>query len=194
MSPAQRRLGAAARHLRPVAREPPVAPAGAAAAPAEESSPDAPPVPFVDVAQFRERGFCVVKNMLRDEDLKLVERDYDVLVNAQAQDWLAAGHLTTTHADLPFDKRLAAIAADLPQAVVEDELRTFVHSIDTMTARCRGTFDFFFSPGMLAAVEQIIGPEITLNPIQHIRPYIPHRYGGGYGTTTWHQVLVPLSV
>jgi len=135
MSPAQRRLGAAARHLRPVAREPPAAPAGAAAAPAEESSPDQPPAPFVDVAQFRERGFCVVKNMLRDEDLKLVERDYDVLVNAQAQQWLAAGHLTTTHADLPFDKRLAAIAADLPQAVVEDELRTFVHSIDTMTAR-----------------------------------------------------------
>ena len=37
---------------------------------------------------------------------------------------------------------------------------------------------------MLAAVEQIVGPEITLNPIQHIRPYIPHRFGGGYGNTT----------
>jgi hypothetical protein len=71
----------------------------------------------VDRAHFDDHGFCVVKNMLREEDLRKVEQDYDVLVNQRAQQWLEAGHLQTTHADLPFDKRLAAIAHDLPAEV-----------------------------------------------------------------------------
>ena len=58
----------------------------------------------------------------------------DVLVNQRAQQWLAAGHLATTHADLPFDRRLAAIAADLPAEIQEKELGRFLHEMDTMRA------------------------------------------------------------
>ncbi len=147
----------------------------------------APQGPFVDREHFERHGYCIVRNMLTEEDLTKVEDDYDVLVNQRAQRWLESGYLSTTHGDKPFDKRLAAIAADLPQEIQESELRPFLHEMDTMSARCKGTFEFFFSEGLLAAVEQLVGPEITLNPIQHIRPYIPHRFAGGYGSTTWHQ-------
>ena len=188
---AGRRLARLLDHL-PL-REPTAAAAAGAAAESDSASAAAPGKssatnkPFVDREHFDEHGFVIVRDMLTEQDLAKVEADYDVLVNQRAQQWLEAGHLETTHGDLPFDRRLAAIAHDLPSTIQESELKPFLHSMDTMSARCKGTFDFFFSEGLLAAVEQIVGPEITLNPIQHIRPYIPHRYGGGYGSTTWHQ-------
>ena len=115
-----RRIACTLRHLSPAdhgATRAAGPAAAAAAAAATAATPPGAAAPYVDRAHFEKHGYCVVRNMLTDEDLSKVERDYDVLVNQRAQQWLQQGHLTTTHGDMPFDKRLAAIAADLPQEI-----------------------------------------------------------------------------
>ena len=40
-----------------------------------------------------------------------------------------------------------------------------------MFARTKGFVDFMFNKKLLSVVESIVGPEITVNPIQHVRAY-----------------------
>ena len=56
-----------------------------------------------------------------------------------------------------------------------------------MEARLPEMFAFFFNPNLLALVESIIGPEITLSPIQHLRPYTPMRGERQPMQVPWHQ-------
>ena len=58
----------------------------------------------------------------------------------------------------------------------------------TRYARQRGLFDLFFSPRLLKAVETVVGAEITLNPIQHCRPFLPAK--GGKHTNAGGPLLV----
>lgn len=114
------------------------------------------------------------------------------LVDAKAKELLAAGHIKSDHAGEPFAKRLAAIARECSDEVFTKDLAPWGLSLDTMHARLRSCFEFFFCPRLLAAVESIVGPEITLNPIQHLRPFLPAREGkqpmvGAASLAPWHQ-------
>ena len=56
-----------------------------------------------------------------------------------------------------------------------------------MEARLPEMFAFCFNPNLLAPVESIVGPEITLSPIQHLRPYTPRRGERQPMQVPWHQ-------
>ena len=56
-----------------------------------------------------------------------------------------------------------------------------------MEARLPEMFAFFFNRNLLAPVESIVGPEITLSPIQHLRPYTPRRGERQPMQVPWHQ-------
>lgn len=76
--------------------------------------------------------------------------------------------------------------------VNENEIRPFGLSLDTMHALTPGFFEFQFNSRLLRAVESIVGPEITLSPIQHCRPFLPMRNGakndcGVAIVAPWHQ-------
>ena len=85
----------------------------------------------------------------------------------------------------PFSHRLAAIARELDNEGY-DALRSFAGGFDIMRARAKPMFDIFFNEQLLSAVECLIGPEITLSPIQHFRPYLPARESQP-GQVPWHQ-------
>lgn len=138
------------------------------------------------IEHFRSRGFLIVDGVLDDSDFEPIERAYDVLINQKAQELLEAGHLRSVHADKPFSHRLAAISKDLSDEAY-DGLRSFTGALDIMRARLKPMFDLFFNAKLLSAVGSIVGPEITLSPIQHFRPYLPARGDSQPMQVPWHQ-------
>lgn len=137
------------------------------------------------VDQYREKGVLIAEGILDDAAFEPVEQAYDVLINQKAQELLEAGAISSVHADKPFSHRLAAIASELDDENY-DALRRFTSGLDIMKARVRPMFDLFFNRRLLSAIESILGPEITLSPIQHIRPYLPAR-DKQPGQVPWHQ-------
>jgi hypothetical protein len=123
-------------------------------------------------AQFAEHGFVILRGVLEPDDFAPMQADLEALVAAKADDWLERGLVTSSHADAPFERRLALLAAEL-QPSSDDELAAFGLSLDTMHARTQGTFSFFFTPRLLSAIESVVGGEIDMSPIQHLRPFLP---------------------
>ena len=108
------------------------------------------------------------------------------------------GEISSTYAELPFDRRTIAITREAgllnPQP--------FDITIPINTAHLHPDTEYHFGPAVFAllrserlldAVESLIGPEITSNPVQHVRIKPPERYvteranTGLVTTTGWHQ-------
>jgi hypothetical protein len=127
----------------------------------------------VDVDRFRRDGYVVADGLLDPAlDLDPVVDEYTVLLDRLARRWHAEGRLGATYAHLPFGERLRRIVAEsgiryhqhleisLPSRGVTEE--TPVHLGPAI-------FGLLTSPRLADAVEDLIGPEILSNPIQHTR-------------------------
>ena len=151
----------------------------------------------VDVERFRDEGYLVVEDVLDVErDLEPVVAEYTQKVDELARRWHAEGKLSSDYAELPFVERLAQVLTEmgrggyqpldisLPFAGVTEE--TPIHLGPA-------TFALLTSPRLIDAVEQLIGPEILSNPIQHVRIKPPERLlpadfrNSLVGQTDWHQ-------
>ena len=144
---------------------------------------DAPGLPPSEIQHFKDHGFVVARGLLREDDFDDLIAAYDALITQKARPLFEAGLLSSLHEDSPFHKRLAALRAD-PQ-LPRDRRGDLTAEIDIYQARCPEMFKFFFNKRLLAGVSSIIGPEITLSPIQHIRPFC----GDGENVATgpqWH--------
>ena len=145
------------------------------------------------VVHYREHGFAIVRNVLMDADFTPLVDDLEAAVAKQASEWLARGLVASTHAEANFEKRLALLDAELPKtSEMEAEMSQFCLSLDTMHARMHGCFRFLFNDRLLDAIEQVVGGEICLSPIQHLRPFLPTRGAkqrtvGAASVTPWHQ-------
>lgn len=145
-----------------------------------------------EILHFREHGYVIVRNVLRNEDFAGIERDYTALVHAKAVELKEAGHIANLHEDAPFAKRLALIAGECQDDVFSKDLCKWGLQLDTMYALQESVFRFFFSDRLLDCIESIVGGEITLSPIQHLRPFLPSRGGkqpalGASAQAPWHQ-------
>jgi len=145
-----------------------------------------------ELAHYHEHGWVIARDILTDADFAHFERDYSALVAAKADELLARGEISDAAADADFAHRLQRVAAQCSDEVLRGELGGWGLCLDTMYALQRGCFELFFSERLLATIEQVVGPEITLNPIQHCRPYLPARGGthaasGAASLTPWHQ-------
>lgn len=139
------------------------------------------------IAHFETKGFIVVDDVLDHEILARVQDEYrcklaqlcdvwgitgssfeDLLINAYAagHDWFQPLDIS-----LPGDRILADTPFHIGPAV----------------------FDMMTAPRLLDMVEQLIGPEITSNPIQHVRIKPPEAHldadeiRAHVGGTDWHQ-------
>ena len=113
------------------------------------------------------------------------------LVDLKAKELLARGAIQSLHREASFAKRLAAIAVECSDQDFAD-LAVWGLTLDTMYARLQSCFNFFFTPNLVAAVASVVGEEVTLNPIQHFRPFLPARNGkqmavGAASLAPWHQ-------
>jgi hypothetical protein len=154
--------------------------------------------PRVDVDRFHAEGYLAVEDVLSLElDIQPVVNEYERLLDTEIARWHAAGKIPSTFDDLPFVRRLAAFltAAGKPAYQAFDiSLPLKSATEDTPMHLGPAVFDLLSSPRLMDVVEQLIGPEIMSNPIQHVRIKPPesmlpadfHR-GSLVGQTDWHQ-------
>jgi len=128
---------------------------------------------------FREDGVLIAPHILTHDDFAPVQDELEQWIDARAHDLLTQGKITNLHAAAPFDQRIALLFDQCPD---------IVQGIDIMHLRGRAMFAFLHNQNLLDVVEQLIGPEITCNPIQHLRPKMPSSVGNGkHELVPWHQ-------
>ena len=131
--------------------------------------------------QFKNEGFLVVEKALEDSDLDPVIQEYEEHIDHRARELLKAGEISQLYADEPFERRLACICRENGEIYSE---------LDIMRLRGRASFEFLCNQNLLDLIEDIVGPEITCSPIQHIRAKLPGGLtpgGGDPHVAPWHQ-------
>jgi phytanoyl-CoA hydroxylase len=129
-------------------------------------------------------------------DLDPVVAEYTALLDELAARWYAEGTIASTYAELPFAQRLAHVLTDTgPAGYAPFDISLPFTGVTEETPIHLGpaTFALLTSPRLLDAIEQLIGPEILSNPIQHVRikppeHLLPAEFGNSLVTQTdWHQ-------
>ena len=148
-----------------------------------------------DVDLFRKQGYLVVENLLDEGTLDAIRAEYAALMDRLYDGWAAEGKVSPPAPDMDFwDKLDVAFRGgfdwyqpfdiSLPHADITDE--TPMHFGPAV-------FDMVTHENILDMVETLIGPEITSNPIQHVRIKPPERavdaseVRAHVVATDWHQ-------
>lgn len=133
------------------------------------------------VEQFREDGVLVAEQIVTPEDLAPLIAEYEAWIDTRARALHAEGKISELHESAPFDRRLALLLSQSPE---------ITRGMDVMELRGEAAFAFMRNDHLLDAVECLVGPEITCNPIQHIRAKPPASISGagaGFYNVPWHQ-------
>jgi phytanoyl-CoA hydroxylase len=130
----------------------------------------------VDVERFREEGYLLLEDVFDPQrDLDPVVAEYTAKLDRVAAEWFAACAIPSTFADLPFTQRFAHVlnatgsAGYKPFDICLSGKITADEPMDQSMHTGPAVFDLITHPLLLDAVEQLIGPEILSNPIQHVR-------------------------
>lgn len=149
-----------------------------------------------ELRRFDEDGFLVLEDVVdRESVLEPLIAEYEAVLGALCAEWIASGRLDPAAPMNSFqDSVRSAYAAGLDFFQPLDislpggEIRT-----DTPFHAGPAAFNLLVAPGVLDVVEALIGPEITSNPIQHVRLKPPARELDGdeirahITATQWHQ-------
>ena len=149
--------------------------------------------------QFIEEGYLVVEDVLDPiRDIQPVLDEYAEVLDGIARSLYAEGAITSTYRELPFEQRLIQVSMEsgrnfpqhfdfsLPQSGIKHDTPIHVGP---------AVFHALTHPRLLDLAEQMVGPEIYSNPVQHIRMKLPKRaveQGTNNGLVTkipWHQDL-----
>jgi hypothetical protein len=152
----------------------------------------------VDRERFEHEGYLPVDDVFDPvADLDPVVQEYAAQLDELTADWRARGLIASTYADLPFSERFAHVLNDIGP----DGYRPFDITLsgpitaDSPMHTGPAVFDLITHPRLLDVVEQLIGPEILSNPIQHVRIKPPeqllnqrfHDRNTMVSATEWHQ-------
>src|SRR5947207_7737788 len=149
------------------------------------------------VDQLEDEGYVVVEDVLDPRrDLQPIIDDYAQTLDTLSRTWYAEGKLSSTFADLPFNQRFIAIIREVRQPwfqYLDISLPQKNLTADTPIHLSEAVFNLLCIPSLLDVVEQLIGSEITSNPIQHVRIKPPEHLvpvdqrRGLVAQTVWHQ-------
>ena len=143
--------------------------------------------------QFETEGYLVVEDILPTDLLDRIRTEYAALLDRLYDGWHAEGLVPAAKGDF-FDKLLTSYAAGCDWFQPMDiSLPGDQVTADTPFHFGPAVFDMITHGGLLDVVQDLIGPEITSNPIQHVRMKPPA--GGLCETearahimaTDWHQ-------
>jgi phytanoyl-CoA hydroxylase len=131
------------------------------------------------VQQFRDEGILIVPDVFDDADFAPVESAVSRFLDRRARELAAEGKIADLAEGAPFDRRMAILFAQCPE---------IVQGMDIMHLRAPELLGFIHNRHLLDTVECLVGPEITCNPIQHLRAKVPSHLGkGGHELVPWHQ-------
>lgn len=154
--------------------------------------------------QFGREGYLVVEDVLDPErDIAPVLAEYEQILDEIATALYEDGAIASTYCRLSFTDRLIQICAESG--------RTFAQHFDISLPKGQirrdtplhvgpAAFGILTNPRLLDVVEDIVGPEVYSNPVQHIRMKLPKRalreqtYDSLVVKTSWHQdngVILP---
>lgn len=119
---------------------------------------------------YKEQGYVVIEGVLTDGDLEPLIQDHIAIVDEKARDLHAQGKISRLYEDEPFETRLARLA---DQLVGIEDTPEIGFCPDLGATRRRDTFEFLRNKNLVDVIEPFIGPEITWNPVSHIRPKMP---------------------
>ncbi len=143
----------------------------------------------VQIESYRQDGVLRVEGALEPADLQGVIDELTMVVGTRAQALHAEGKLTDLHQDAPFETRLGLLYGQCPE---------ITRGLDIMHYRGEAAFRFLGNSNLLDVLEDLLGPEITCNPIQHVRAKPPDRFepslGPSFHMAPWHQdagVMMP---
>ena len=122
------------------------------------------------LAFYREHGYVVIEKALSDADIAPLIQAHVEIVDEIAQQLYDQGKIAQRYEDAPFETRLARLADACGAAAGPSGLGACP---DLGETRRRESFDFLRNPNLLDVIEPFIGPEITWNPVSHIRPKMP---------------------
>lgn len=142
------------------------------------------------IRRFGTKGYLVVEDVLDTAILKAVRAEYAALLDSLIDGWGMTGLEKASFED----KLLAAYREGrdwfqpMDISLPGDKIKP-----DTPMHFGPAVFDMVTAPRLLDMVEDLIGPEITSNPIQHVRIKPPERtldkdeIRAHVGGTDWHQ-------
>ncbi len=122
------------------------------------------------IDRFETDGVLVVEDVLEPEILGSVRSEYEALLDDLYRGWQAEGLVPPAEGADFFEKLLLSYYAGcdwfqpMDISLPGDEIRP-----DTPFHFGPAVFDMIRAPRLLDLVEQLIGPELTSNPIQHVR-------------------------
>lgn len=147
------------------------------------------------ISQFETQGYLVVPNVIPEDILARVIAEYNELLGRLYDKWFAEEKVNTPPDDLDFwEKLLTAYQAGcdyfqpLDISLPGDRITN-----DTPFHIGPAVFEMMTAPPLLDVVEQLIGPELTSNPIQHVRLKPPAQklasdeVRAHITATDWHQ-------
>lgn len=157
-----------------------------------------PPLTQPQLDHFNHYGFVAVEGVLDPENvIAPVIEEYAGVLDNLADKLLEEGKITSKYGDLEFSDRVTQIYAESGE--VHNKYFDFTLSVANVTHDTPfwvgpAVFNALTAPGLLDAVESLIGPEIYSNPVQHVRIKVPEKdaprdYEGNviYGAAPWHQ-------
>ena len=134
------------------------------------------------IASFERDGYLLAKGAITQADLQPVIDELSAWIDRRAHALQAEGKITELHVDKGFDTRYG------PLFVQSNEISK---GMDIMFYRGEAIFNFLINKNLLDTVEGLVGPEITCNPIQHLRAKPPTRFephtGPSFHVVPWHQ-------
>ena len=141
------------------------------------------------IREFEEEGVLVAQGVLSAADTQPVIEELEGFIDSRALALHGESKIGALHVEAPFERRYGLLF---------DQCREIGQGMDIMHYRGRAIFEFLGNQRLLDAVEGLVGPEITCNPIQHIRAKPPAAYEGHSGPSfhavPWHQdagVMMP---
>lgn len=148
---------------------------------------------------FERDGYLVVRGLLDPEqDLQPIIDEYAAVLDGLVRGLVADGTLAQDYAELPFPQRFMRVVAETGETFAQHFDPALPQSgVLSTTPMWQGpaVFDLLTHPRLLDVVESVIGPEITVNPVQHVRIKPPESLLpagddaalGRVKATSWHQ-------
>ncbi|BFZ07347.1 hypothetical protein BsWGS_10386 [Bradybaena similaris] len=127
------------------------------------------------IRHFFEKGYLIVPEFFKHEELDVCRKDVDELVDNLAKMLYEGGKITSLYKEHGLFKRLTYIEEEFPGANI------ILHKIGAMT---KGFQALWSNERLLNVVEQLIGPEIMGSPIWNLRTKTPQNEAT---TVPWHQ-------
>ena len=136
-----------------------------------------------DLAFYRKHGFVIARGLLAPSAADALLAAQDALITDKARALLDRGLLASLHEDKGHERRLAALLEDLPR----EHHAELTKGLDIYQARLPEVFEFFFQERLLNAAASLLGDELTLSPIQHLRTFLPAAVSPSDGVgAEWH--------